>query len=126
MRFVPEVHWRLAGGANHRFVFNIESELRPGAAEIARRPFRRPCRGSPHFVAGAGGLHHRLISATPPAFVIDAVPKLRKLGTFVTVLACTKRLAPTARHHWQPGATPQGFIHLKSEALKARFVAAIT
>src|SRR5439155_5771651 len=38
-----------------------------GAAEIARRPFRRPCRGSPHFVVGTGGLHHRLISATPPA-----------------------------------------------------------
>ena len=27
-----------------------------GAAEIARRPFRRPCRGSPHFVVGTGGL----------------------------------------------------------------------
>src|SRR5205085_10861706 len=61
-----------------------------GAAEIARRPFRRPCRGSPHFVVGTGGLHHRLISATPPAFVIDAVPKLRSensahLSTFLPV-----------------------------------------
>src|SRR5437764_6477235 len=56
-----------------------------------------PLPGSPHFVVGTGGLHHRLISATPPAFVIDAIPKLRKLGTFVTVLVCTKRLAPKAR-----------------------------
>jgi hypothetical protein len=41
-----------------------------GAAEIARLPFRRPCRGSSHIVCVTGGLHHRLISATPPASVI--------------------------------------------------------
>ena len=56
-----------------------------GAAEMARRPsFRRPCRGSPLFVFVTGGLHHRLISATPPAssvlpalaFVIHTVARL--------------------------------------------------
>src|SRR5205085_2612455 len=31
--------------------------------------------GARRFVVGTGGLRHRLISATPPAFVIDAVPK---------------------------------------------------
>src|SRR5437763_12221242 len=108
MRFVPEVHWRLAGGANHRFVFNIESELRPGAAEIARRPFRRPCRGSPHFVVGTGGLHHRLISATPPAFVIDAVPKLRKPGTFSHSSCLYETVSANGAASWQPGATLAG------------------
>src|SRR5438105_5020315 len=74
-------------------------------------PFRRPCRGSPHFVVGTGGLHHRLISATPPAFVIDAVPKLRKLGTFVTVLAYTKRLA-SLRPQTKENAFPKGLWRL--------------
>ena len=37
--------------------------------------FRRPSRGSPHFVFVTGGLHHRLISTTPPASAINAVPR---------------------------------------------------
>src|SRR6266446_2577322 len=30
LRLVPKGHWKLAGGANHRFVVNIESEPRKG------------------------------------------------------------------------------------------------
>jgi len=91
-----------------------------GAAEIARRPFRRPCRGSPHFVVGTGGLHHRLISATPPAFVIDAVPKLRKLGTFVTVLAYTKRLTLLSPDNSPVRRLPAWVLDKKKNASRGR------
>ena len=30
LRLVPKGHWKLAGGANHRFVVKMESEPRPG------------------------------------------------------------------------------------------------
>src|SRR6266404_5523700 len=36
-----------------------------GAVEIARLPFRRPCRGSSHIVCVTGGLYHRLMSNVP-------------------------------------------------------------
>src|SRR5438105_12630870 len=67
LRLVPKGHWTLAGGANHRLVANIESEPRPGRLK-SRDAIPSPPPGAPRiFVCATGGLHHRLISATPPA-----------------------------------------------------------
>src|SRR5437763_12830160 len=81
-RLVPKGHWRLAGGANHRFVVKIESEPRSGLRKSR----------NDHSVAPAGACRISwsepvvcsrrgdLISVTPPASVIDAVPKFLTLS----------------------------------------------
>src|SRR5204863_9961766 len=79
LRLVPKGHWTLAGGANHRFVVKIESEPRPGLRKsradhsVAPAGARRISWSEPVVCSRRGDL----ISATPPAFVIDAVPKLQ-------------------------------------------------
>src|SRR5438034_9761256 len=77
LRLVPKGHWILAGGANHRFVVKIESEPRPGLRKSHDDHSVAPAGARRIFLVGTGGLHHRLISVTPPALVIDAVPKLQ-------------------------------------------------
>src|SRR5438874_493510 len=60
----PKGHWKLAGGANHRFIAKIESEPQPG---------RRKSRGvipSPLPGLGAFGVHNRWFA--PPANFHDA------------------------------------------------------
>ena len=42
-------------------------------------PFRRPSRGSPHFVRVTGGLHHRLISNVPSGQLLSSNPLDGKL-----------------------------------------------
>src|SRR5439155_1292321 len=78
-----------------------------GAAEIVRRPFRRPCRGSPHFVVGTGGLHHRLISATPPASFILCRPHalVRNSAHLSPFLVVTKRLASSSSRSSFPNSS---------------------
>src|SRR5207248_3442253 len=76
-RLVPKGHWKLAGGANHRFVVKIESEPLPGLRKSRDDHSVAPAGARRIFVIGTGGLHHRLISVTPPASAIDAVPKLQ-------------------------------------------------
>ncbi len=77
LRLVPKGHWTLAGGANHRFVVKIESEPRPGLRKsrddhsVAPAGARRISWSEPVVCSRRGDL----ISATPPAFVIDAVPQ---------------------------------------------------
>src|SRR5438552_18787576 len=77
LRLVPKGHWRLArrGG----FVVKIESEPRPGLRKsrddhsVAPAGARRISWSEPVVCSRRGDL----ISATPPASVIDAVPKLQ-------------------------------------------------
>jgi hypothetical protein len=94
LRVVPKGHWKLAGGANHRFFVNIESEPRPGRRK-SRDAIPSPLRGSAHLVVVTGGLHRRLISATPPASVIEAVRRFwpEKPGTFVQVFYLYKTVS---------------------------------
>src|SRR5439155_8253550 len=70
LRLVPKGHWTLAGGANHRFVVKIESEPRPGLRKSRDNHSVAPAGARRIFLVGTGGLHHRLISVTPPALVI--------------------------------------------------------
>src|SRR5207247_2407029 len=83
--------WRLAGGANHRFIVKIESEPQPGRRK-SLDVISSPSRGSRYFVGGTGGLHHRLISAPPPASVIHAVPSGRCRTRNLATASCASFL----------------------------------
>ncbi len=61
---VPKGHWKLAGGANHRFVVNIESEPQPGRRK-SRDPIPSPLPGLAAF-----GVRNRWFA--PPANFRDA------------------------------------------------------
>jgi hypothetical protein len=50
--------------------------LNPSPSQKSHDAIPSPLGGSAHLVFVTGGLHHRLISATPPASVIDAVPQI--------------------------------------------------
>jgi hypothetical protein len=74
----PKGRWKLAGGANHRFIATSNPSPERGGGNGATR-IPPPFQGSPHFVFVTGGLRHRLISATPPASIVPPIPITRHI-----------------------------------------------
>ena len=68
----PKGRWKLAGGANHRFIATLNPSPGRGGGNGATR-IPPPFQGSPLFVLVTGGLRHRLISATPPASIVPPI-----------------------------------------------------